>query len=100
MHDLDSQPNINVWDKPRPAGPPVSASLRQTNGQPISLNDFETFLRARMETAGGERLALLNAGEAETVGGLLDELAALYPGEAIGRLAREMAVRIYDRMGL
>lgn len=46
----------------------------------------EVFLRARMDRAGGgKRLALLNA---------------RHSGEPLGRLARELALCLYDRMGL
>ncbi|HUR07619.1 MAG TPA: hypothetical protein VM347_34110 [Nonomuraea sp.] len=48
----------------------------------------------------GEGPARLDAGEGEAVAALLDELAALYSGERLGRLAQELAVRLYDRMGL
>ncbi|MGW5689106.1 hypothetical protein [Nonomuraea sp. NPDC003754] len=53
-----------------------------------------------MAAAAGERLPLLEAGEAEAVAALLDELAARHPGEGLGQLARELAVRLYDWMGL
>ncbi len=46
------------------------------------------------------RLPLLNEQEALAVAALLDELAGVYDGEALGRLARAMAVRIYDRLGI
>ncbi len=45
-------------------------------------------------------LPLLNEAEASVVAALLDELAGVYSNEALGRLARTMAVRIYDRLGL
>lgn len=45
-------------------------------------------------------LALLNEPEAHVVAALLDELAGVYPDEQLGRLARTMAVRLYDRLGI
>lgn len=45
-------------------------------------------------------LDVLNQQEALTVAALLDELAGVYPGEAMGQLARTMAVRLYDRLGI
>ena len=46
------------------------------------------------------RLPLLNEQEALVVAALLHELAGVYDGEPLGRLARAMAVRIYDRLGI
>lgn len=46
------------------------------------------------------RLPLLTDGEAQAVAALLDELAAIYPGEDLGRYARDLAVRLYDRCGI
>ncbi len=46
------------------------------------------------------RLPLLNQREALVVAALLDELAGVYDGEPLGRLARATSVRIYDRLGI
>jgi hypothetical protein len=46
------------------------------------------------------RLPLLTEAEALVVAALLDELLGVYPGEPLGALAREMAVRLYDRLGI
>ncbi|MER5649641.1 hypothetical protein [Streptosporangium sp. NPDC002524] len=82
--------------------PPVTASIRDySSGQPIPRNEYEIFLRNWMDRAGGKgQLPLLDAGEAHVVAALLDELAGEYKDEPLGRLAREMAVRINDRMGI
>lgn len=45
-------------------------------------------------------LDVLNKPEALVVAALLDELAGVYNDEAMGRLARTMAVRLYDRLGI
>ncbi|WP_275889856.1 hypothetical protein [Glycomyces sp. YM15] len=42
----------------------------------------------------------MNQAEGVVVAELLDVLAAVYPGEDLGRLARAMAVRLYDRSGI
>jgi hypothetical protein len=42
---------------------------------------------------------VLSEGEALAVAALLDEPAGVYAGEQLGTLARELAVRIYDRLG-
>jgi hypothetical protein len=46
------------------------------------------------------RLALLTHGEALVAAQLLDELAGVYDGEPLGALARDLAVRLYDRLGI
>ena len=56
--------------------------------------------RDAIRRAERPRLALLNEQEALVVAALLDELAGVYDGEPLGRLARAMAVRIYDRLGI
>ena len=54
-----------------------------------------------MDDVRGERLALLDDGEARVVAALLDELAALCgERDPVGELAREMAVRLNDRRGV
>lgn len=45
-------------------------------------------------------MALLDEQEAQVVASLLDELAGVYQGEDMGRLARLMAVRPFDRLGI
>lgn len=80
---------------------PVVASTRSyPDGGPISRDDYEQMLRKRLEGGDGERLPLLDREEGQVVAALLDELAALFPHEDLGRLAREQAVRIYDRLGI
>jgi hypothetical protein len=46
------------------------------------------------------RLALLTHGEALVAAQLLDELSGVYRTEPLGELARDMAVRLYDRLGI
>jgi hypothetical protein len=43
---------------------------------------------------------VLSEEEGLAVAALLDELAGVYNGEDLGQLARELAVRIYDRLGV
>ncbi|HEV7755404.1 MAG TPA: hypothetical protein VGO94_06030 [Mycobacteriales bacterium] len=45
-------------------------------------------------------LALLTDAEARVVAALLDELAAVYPAEPLGGLARAMAYGLADRLGV
>lgn len=46
------------------------------------------------------RWRLLSAAEGAVVAELLDELAGVWTNELLGLLAREMAVRRYDRIGV
>ena len=43
---------------------------------------------------------VLSEEEGLAVAALLDELAGVYNGEDLGQLARELAVRIYNRLGI
>jgi hypothetical protein len=43
---------------------------------------------------------VLSEEEGLAVAALLDELAGVYNGEDLGQLACELAVRIYDRLGI
>ena len=86
-----------------PLTPParVTATIRDTDNRPISRDDYASHLEARAELGRTEaRLALLSEDEAQAVAALLDELAGVYRGEALGQLARSLAVRVYDRLGL
>ncbi|MFI6485712.1 hypothetical protein ACIBH1_47940 [Nonomuraea sp. NPDC050663] len=53
-----------------------------------------------MASGGDERQALLEPGEAEAVASLLDELSARHREQPLGTLARELAVRLNDRLGI
>ena len=53
-----------------------------------------------LERATRPRLPLLTHDEAVAAAALLDELAGVYPGEQLGSFARDLAVRLYDRLGI
>lgn len=62
-------------------------------------------LETQADTPGGDRKAVLTEKELLVVAELLDELHTLTSPDGIardqwGRLARVMAVRIYDRLGI
>ncbi|TDD12893.1 hypothetical protein [Nonomuraea diastatica] len=99
---LEPQLGLVAGNRPRsPADDGLAASMRDRHtGRPLTRDELEAFLRTRMAAAAGERLPLLETGEAEAVAALLDKLAACHRGESLGQLARELAVRLYDRMGL
>src|SRR6266511_4453923 len=78
-----------------------TATVQNLEGQPLDRNAYAADLRGRTDTDRlGPRLELLREGEATAVAALFDELAGVYPGEDLGELARELAVRIYDRLGI
>ncbi|MEU4229408.1 hypothetical protein AB0F17_34370 [Nonomuraea sp. NPDC026600] len=85
---------------PFDADEPVMLSVKQPSGEAMSRDDFEAFLRRMMGDQRGERLPVLDYDETHVVASLLDELAARFAGERLGWLAREMAVQMYDRIGL
>jgi hypothetical protein len=76
-------------------GPPVV--LRLDNG---TIHEHTAGQVERRVLDDEERLPLLTEGEALAIAGLLDELAAVYVREPLGRLAREQAVKLYDRLGI
>jgi hypothetical protein len=85
-----------------------TATIRDTADQPLDRSAYAVYLRERMADApdrGAEdgrsareaRVPLLSEPEAAVVAALLEELAGVYPGEELGRLARELAVRLHHR---
>lgn len=56
--------------------------------------------REVLERVEHPRLPLLTEPEALAVAALLDELAGVYDSEQLGHLARDLAVRLYDRLGI
>jgi hypothetical protein len=81
--------------------PRVTAGITDVSGQQLSRDEYDDHLWQRLNAAqGAERPVQLSEAEAQVMAELLDELSALYPGEKLGRTAREMAVRLYDRLGI
>jgi antitoxin (DNA-binding transcriptional repressor) of toxin-antitoxin stability system len=81
----------------------LTAGVRDPQGDPVFRDDYAVFLAKGGVSAldGADAVGVtLTAGETEAVSSLLDELAAVYPGEPLGRLARTLAVKINDRVGL
>jgi hypothetical protein len=77
-----------------------TAMMGDTDGNPLERDDYAAWLAA--EATGvpiGERQPLLGDREAAAVAALLDELSGVYRGEPLGQLSRELAVRLYDRLG-
>lgn len=79
----------------------TTATVHDLDGNPLDRDAYAAHLRERADTDRlGPRLELLREGEATTIAALLDELAGVYPDKALGRLARELAVRLDDRLGI
>lgn len=78
------------------------SSVSYTDGTAIGRDEWAARLRADLEAGDPAvgRIGLLTHPEGVVIAQLLDELAAAYPGDDVGRLAREMAVRLWDRMGI
>ena len=86
-------------DVPTPAR--VTATVRDFDNRPLDRDDYASHLEARAGRGlRDERLALLSSEEGQAVAALLDELAGVYRDEDLGRLARTLAVRINDRLGI
>lgn len=75
-------------------------NMRDTAGKPVPLDGYARHLRATLESPYSREQVEVSRGDVEAAASLLDELSALYPGEDFGRLAREIAVRLYDRSGV
>lgn len=78
-----------------------TATIRDLDGHPLDRDEYAEALTLQSHAATpDQRLPLLGEGEATAVAALLDELAGHYPEEDLGRLARNLALRLYDRLGI
>lgn len=89
----------------------LTATAEDETGQPLERDTYANLLRREMTQSAGhdrqtgasrknQRWQLLSAAEGAVVAELLDELAGVWTNELLGLLAREMAVRLYDRIGV
>ena len=86
-------------DVPAPAR--VTATVRDLGDRPLDRDDYASHLESRAGRGlRDERVPLLSSEEGQAVAALLDELAGVYRNEDLGRLARTLAVRINDRLGI
>lgn len=84
-----------------PAPPRLTAMVRGLGGRPLDRDEYARHLAGEAPaTAWERRVPILSVQEAQAVAALLDELAGVYREEDLGHFARELAVRIYDRLGL
>jgi hypothetical protein len=88
--DLDATPRARL-----------TATVRDLDNRPLDRDDYASHLEARAGRGlHDERMPLLSSEEGQAVAALLDELAGVYRNEDLGRLARTLAVRINDRLGI
>ncbi|QSB07172.1 hypothetical protein [Natronoglycomyces albus] len=77
--------------------------ITDTDQQPIDRDDYAAFLNSWLESTDPAKEGHgsdLDRREDFVAASLLDVLSATYQGEDLGRFARLMAVRLYDRLGL
>lgn len=81
-----------------------TAMIRDKDDQPLDRDAYAEHLESRLQNKDDDDSDVegprLNRNEGQVIAGLLDELAGEYRGEPLGTLARSMAVRLYDRMGI
>ena len=80
--------------------PRPTAAVRDRAGNPLNRDEYAVRLRARL-TDGGRSTghALLTAGQAAVAARLLDELAGVYRGESLGKLAHELSILLDSQLG-
>jgi len=81
------------------AGGRHMAGVRDTQDNPIGRDEYADHLVKEFARPNQDYLSV-RASDVKVAAELLDELAAVYPGELLGRLAREVAVKLYDRLGI
>jgi hypothetical protein len=82
--------------------PRPTATVRDRAGNPLNRDDYAERLRERLgddDRPAGQASMMLTAAQAVVVARLLDELAGVYRGEALGLLAREVSALLNDRFG-
>lgn len=77
----------------------VTAGITDTNGQPLGRDEYAHLLEGEVIVVGGPSVSV-KAADVYAAASMLDELAAIYKGEPLGGLAREIAVKFYDRLGI
>ena len=81
------------------AGDRHMATLRDTDGNPVSRDGYALDLEEQLDAPGRQGNLSIKAADVYVAAELLDELAAVYEDEPLGRLARRLAVKLYDHLG-
>jgi hypothetical protein len=81
------------------APPRPTASVRDRSGNPLNRDEYADHLRGLLVDAdrSGGRPPTLSAAQAAVAARLLDELAGVYRGEALGALAQELSALLDGR---
>lgn len=99
----DRRPAVVVgaaWYNAQPGAHHHVMSTRGRNGEPLDRDDYAEYLDRVLALPDDGRRVELTGHEAEAVASVLDEVAAIYRGEALGKLARRLAVKLFDRAGV
>jgi len=76
------------------------AGVRDTSDNPIGRDVYACFLEKELDDPNRQGTLHVKDAEVRVAAELLDELAAVYKDEQLGRLARELAVKLYNRLGI
>ena len=81
--------------------PRPTATVRDRSGSPLNRDEYAERLRERLGDSGRStgQTMMLTAAEAAVAARLLDELAGVYRGESLGRLAQEVSALLDSRLG-
>lgn len=83
--------------KSAPEGRLTPTMRSAEDGLPMDRDAYAGFVRAVWQNPGpGEEHVTVRRGSVEAAALLLDELAGTYAGEEFGRLARQLAVVLFD----
>jgi antitoxin (DNA-binding transcriptional repressor) of toxin-antitoxin stability system len=87
--------------KSAPEGRLTPTMRSAENGLPIDRTEYAEFVRAVWQQPGtSEEPVTVRRGTVEAAALMLDELAGTYAGEDFGRLARQLAVVLFDVAGV
>jgi hypothetical protein len=80
--------------------PRPTASARDRAGNPLNRDEYATVLREHLGSGQStEPAMMLTAAQATVAARLLEELAGVYRGEALGQLAQEVSKLLGSRSG-
>jgi hypothetical protein len=82
------------------APPRPTATVRDRSGNPLNRDEYTERLRGRLADGdrSAERTLTLMAAQAAVAARLLDELAGVYRGESLGKLAQELSALLDSRL--
>ena len=83
------------------APPRPTAAARDRSGNPLNRDEYVERLRERLADSdqSADRTPMLTTAQAAVAARLLDELAGVYRGESLGKLAHELSALLDGRPG-